>query len=327
MRKSLQLGTALQLVWQTTPILLVQLGVYLVFWIATLIYLAAVIGLAVLLNAIHGLLALIVVIVGLGAMSPIYNLAYRYVFYVIKAAHLVVMGELLTHGQLPAGQSQLAWGKQQVQERFGDVSVMFVADTLVKGVLCSFTSTVYSIASWIPGNEMRQLANVVNRVIRYATTYIDEAILARAFWQRDPNLWESAKDGIILYAMVWKPLLINAVALMLLSYVPFVVVMVLIATPVGLVLSAVSTPVAAWSVLALLVLAYLIKVAVGESFAMAAIIAAYHREIQGLQPDPAIEQRLDSISADFRKLKERITATPEGAMQPDRVSALPPATQ
>lgn len=260
-------------------------------------------------------------------MSPIYNLAYRYVFYVIKAAHLVVMGELLTHGQLPAGQSQLAWGKQQVQERFGDVSVMFVADTLVKGVLCSFTSTVYSIASWIPGNEMRQLANVVNRVIRYATTYIDEAILARAFWQRDPNLWESAKDGIILYAMVWKPLLINAVALMLLSYVPFVVVMVLIATPVGLVLSAVSTPVAAWSVLALLVLAYLIKVAVGESFAMAAIIAAYHREIQGLQPDPAIEQRLDSISADFRKLKERITATPEGAMQPDRVSALPPATQ
>lgn len=57
MRKSLQLGTALQLVWQTTPILLVQLGVYLVFWIATLIYLAAVIGLAVLLNAIHGLLA------------------------------------------------------------------------------------------------------------------------------------------------------------------------------------------------------------------------------------------------------------------------------
>lgn len=49
------------------------------------------------------------------------------------------------------------------------------------------------------------------RVSRFATTCIDEAILTRAYAQDQENVWAVAKDGVILYAQYWKPILANAV--------------------------------------------------------------------------------------------------------------------
>lgn len=303
--RSLRIGTAFGLMLRTMPILLVRLGVYCVFWLIALVYMAIVIGLAVLLGNIHGLLSLIVIVVGFGATFPLYNMAYRYVFYMIKAAHIAVLSELISNGALPAGQGQLAWGKEQVRARFGEVNVMFVVDELVNSVVRMFTGTVYQIASWLPGDFFRTLASLVNRVVRYATSYIDEAILARAFVQRDRNPWESAREGLVLYGMAWRPLLANAIALMLLSYVPFILAVVIFAAPVGGLLYLISPKLAAWSVLVVLVLAYLVKAAIGDAFAMAAIIAAYHRETAELTPDPAIEARLDQLSDKFREIKQR----------------------
>jgi hypothetical protein len=302
--QSLRIGAAFGLMLRTMPILLVRLGVYLAFWVVALVYLAIVFGLAALLSNIHGLISLIVILVGLGATIPLYRMAYRYVFYMIKAAHIAVLTELIANGALPAGQGQLAWGKQQVRERFGEVNVMFVVDELVNSVVRMFTGTVYRLASWLPGNFFTTLASIINRVVRYATTYIDEAILARSFLQRDRSPWESAREGLVLYGMAWRPLLTNAIVLMLLSYVPFIVAVVLFAAPVGGLLYLIAPRLAAWSVLVVLVLAYLIKVAVGDAFAMAAIIASYQRETANLTPDPAMEARLEQLSVKFRELKQ-----------------------
>ncbi len=306
---SLQLGTAFKLLLKTGPILMVRLGASILFWFVTLLYLGLVIGLAVLLGSITPILGWVVAIIGLVGFGPIYHLAYKYGFFLIKAAHIAVISELLVHGQLPAGVSQLAWGKEQVKQRFGDVSVMFVVDELVSGVIGMFTRTVYALASWMPGDTMRQLAAVVNRVIRYATSYIDEAIMARAFWRRDENMWSSAEEGLVLYGQVWKPLLKNAVALMFLSFIPFIIALIVFAAPVaGLVGLVGGTKAAAWSVLALLVLAFLIKVAVGDSFAMVAMIASYQRETASLTPDPAMSAQLAQISPKFVELKNRALA-------------------
>jgi hypothetical protein len=50
------------------------------------------------------------------------------------------------------------------------------------------------------------------------------------------------------------------------------------------------------SILAALALGWAFKVGIGDSFAMAAIIAAYQRSIEGLQPDPALLGRLGQVS-------------------------------
>ncbi len=303
--KSLQLKQAMSLVMRTLPIAMVRLGALLLFWLAAMLYLAIVGGISWLVSQAVPLIGVILFFVGIGGMGFLYKYAQRYVLYLIKAAQLAVMAELLVRGELPPGVNQLAWGKQRVQERFGESSAMFVVDQLVAGVVNAFTGAVYRVSAWLPGNFFRGIARMVNRVIRFAVTYIDEAILARSFWTDSEDVWANARDGVVLYGMVWKPLLMNAIALMLLSYIPFVGALIIIALPVSLLVSIASPAVTGWLIIVTLILAWLIKVAIGDTFAMAAMIAAYQRETDGLTPDPAMTARLEQISDKFRSLQER----------------------
>jgi hypothetical protein len=148
--------------------------------------------------------------------------------------------------------------------------------------------------------------------------HIDEDILARAFWTRHTSIWQSAQDGLVLYAMVWKPLLANAVALMVLSYVPFIVAFILFVAPVGALLFLISPQLAGWGVLFALVLAFFVKLAVGDAFAMTAMVAAYLRETADLEPDPAISAQLDRVTDKFGELKRRAQgAAPAKEKAPD----------
>jgi len=239
-RSSLQLGQAFSLIMRTLPIAALRLGAYVAFWVVTLIYLGIVGGIAFLVGQAVPWLGVILFLVALVGLAPLYNLAKRYVLYVIKAAHIAVLAELLASGSLPPGTSQLAWGKQRVRARFGEVSVMFVVDELVAAVVRGITRAIYSIASWLPGNTLRTLAGMANRVIYYAVSYVDEAILARAFWLDQGPVWATARDGVVLYGMIWKALLLNAVVLMVLSYIPFILVLIILSAPVGALLNTIA---------------------------------------------------------------------------------------
>jgi hypothetical protein len=304
--ESLKLGRAFKIILQTMPILWVRMGAYAVFWVATIIYLGITGGVSWLVGQAVGFLGVILFIGSLVAIGPIYQLAYRYVFYMIKAAHLAVVAEILQKGSLPSGESQLAWGRKAVTSRFGEASAMFIVDELVDSVIRAFTNTVYSVSRFLPGETFENLARVVNRVVRFAMGYIDEAILARSFWREDKNVWETAEDGLVLYAQVWRPLLTNAVALMLLSFVPFIVAFVLIAAPMGGLVAWVFTPqLAGWSIIITLIFAWLVKVAIGDAFAMVAIVASYRDETEGMTPNPEMSARLESVSDKFREIKQR----------------------
>ncbi len=283
---SLQITRGLDLMRQTLPLILIRLGAMLAFWVVGLVYLGITFFIASAVGQAVPLLGLILFIVALVGTVPLYNLAYKYVFFMIKAAHIAVIAEILKNGRLPSGEGQLAWGKQRVEERFGEVNVMFVVDELVEGVIRAFTRTVYNFTAWLPGDTLDTLVKIVNRVIQFSMTYIDESVLARSFWEEEQGVWENARDGVALYAMVWKPLLMNAIALMILSYLPGVVGVIILAVPIVLILG--STPLAGWTIIFLIFLAYLIKVAVGDAFAMAVMISAYQRETQGLEPNEDI---------------------------------------
>lgn len=322
---SLRLGTSLSMMLRTMPILLVRLGVMLVFWVVALIYLAIAFAVAYLVGQAVPLIGVILFIVALVAVGPIYNLAYRYVFYTIKAAHIAVVAELLTNGQLPDGVNQLSYGKQRVEERFGEVNAMFVVDELVNGVVHAFTNTVYSMTAWLPGETLDTLVRVLNRIIQFAMNYIDEAIMARSFYRTDGSVWENARDGLVLYAQVWKPILVNAIALMALSYLPFIVALVVFALPVGLLLNLISPQLAGWSIIFLLILAYMVKVAVGDAFAMTAIVAAYQRETANLTPNPDMTAQLEAVSDQFRDLTQRARESIGGIGRPSTAAPTPPA--
>ena len=305
---SLKLNVAFNLMMKTTPILLIRLGIMLVFWLVAFIYLAIFGGIAVLLgNAVGGWLGFIVIILALIPVLPIYNLAYRYVFYMVKAAHVAVMAEMLTNEnlQLPAGRGQLEWGRKRVEQRFKQMNAMFVIDEVVRGVVKAFTRTVFNIANWIPGDTIEQLVKILNRVVTNAGNFIDEAVLARSFWHEEENVWENARDGIVLYAMSWRPIIMTSVALMVISYLPGVIVFVLLFAPIGFIISIFSQALAAWTFIFMFFLAWFVKVAIGDAFATAAIIATYLDETKDLTPDPQMSAQLDQVSDQFKKLKRQ----------------------
>jgi hypothetical protein len=302
---SLQLGTSLKLMMRTLPIMGLRLGASLLFWIGLIIYLVIAGGIAYLVGNAIQIVGIILFIVALVAIVPIYNLVYRYVLYLLKAAHIAILAEMLVNGNVPEGQGQIAWGRQKVQGRFVDVSAMFVIDELVMGIVRAFTRTVFAVTAWLPGDSIRTLVSMVNRVIEYAMGYIDEAVLARSFWRKDESVWVNARDGVVLYAMVWKPILMNAIALMLISFVPFLLAFILFSAPIGLLLAAISPQIAGWSIIATLALAYLFKVVLGDTFAMTAIIATYQKETLNLSPDAGMVAKLDSVSDKFKNLTQR----------------------
>ncbi len=305
MLDSLQLGTSFKLMLRTLPMIGIRLGANLLFWIALIIYLAIAGWVAYLVGNAIQIVGVILFIVALIAIIPIYTFVYHYVFYLLKAAHVAIIAELLANGKVPEGQGQLAWGRQKVQQRFGQVNAMFVIDELVMGVVHAFTRTVFMLTEWLPGETLHTAVSIINRVIEYAMNYIDEAVLARSFWNEGDSVWINARDGVVLYAMIWKPILKNAVALMILSFVPFILAFILFSAPIGLILSRTSPQLAGWSIIATLVLAFLIKIALGDAFAMTAIIAAYQRETLNLTPDPNMVAKLDSVSTQFQNLKQR----------------------
>src|SRR5690606_5104987 len=60
-----------------------------------------------------------------------------------------------------------------------------------------------------------------------------------------------------------------------------------------------------------LLFAWSVKAAFLEPFAVASLMQVYFRTIEGQQPDPEWDARLENMSSHFRKLKSRITGGPQ----------------
>jgi hypothetical protein len=299
------IGTGISLVLKTMPIVLVRLGVAVLFGIGLVIYLGIAGGLAWLLSHLADWLGAIVGIGAVISVVPIYLWFSRYVLYVLKAAHVAVIAELLVHGKLPEGVSQVAWGKEQVTARFGGVSVMFLVDELIRGVVRALTDSVAFVAGWLPIPGIDAALRFFRLIVHFATDYVDEAILARAFVRREESVWQASKEGVILYAMAWKTLLQNAVILAVLSLVSLALFWFVLAAPVLLFSASVPAQFRTALIVAGLVLAFLVKFATSDAVALAATIAAYEEATRNMTPDPEWAAKLDGLSSKFKDLSDR----------------------
>jgi len=301
------LRDAVRLLLKTTPILWVRIGSYALLGVGLLVYAAVVGGIAWLLSHLWSVLGIIVVIAAIAGGFGIVKWVTRYYFYLLKAAHAAVMTEIILHGEVQEG-SQIEYGKEQVTSRFKDTSIMFAIDQVLDGVVKGFNRTFTNVTDFLPLPGMDSLQAFARRVSRFATTYIDEAILTRAYAEDEPNVWAVAKDGVILYAQCWKPILANAVALTLISYVEFFVFLIVLGLPavaVGLLIPSLQLPLG----IAVLVGAWMLKLAVADAYSLAATLLAYHRSTEGMEPDPEWQARLEEVSDQFQKLKEKAAET------------------
>jgi hypothetical protein len=293
---------AAKILFQTKPYLLLRLGIYSLIGLVSAIYLCVVL----LISKIFGGGGAIVFIAGLILMAVLLRLLKQYVLYLVNAGHLAVITELLERGTLPEGVNQLEYGKTVVTNLFKEVSVLFVLDEMVKGILRAFNGTVTAVAEFFPIPGLDGLAKIVNSVLNFSLAFIVATIFSYNLARGDENVWNSAKRGLILYGQNWKPILKTAAASALVNFVGFIALFLILLIPFAplAMMTHNQTLKFFWMALAF-TLAFGLKLSLFNPFFQVSMILTFRSATAGQEPNAEWEGRLEMASEKFRELKEK----------------------
>ncbi len=261
--------------------------------------------------------------IGFGIFGAFMYWVREYLLYMLKAGHLAVVVKLMEGEELPAQTSQIAYATNIVKNRFTQSNILFAIDQLVKGVLSAITGLIRGMLSVLSLPGAQQLSNIVHGFLRIAVGFVDEVILAQAIRINSDTPWATAKDSLVLYGQNYKTMLKNAAWLAVIIYLASFLVFLLMLAPAALIMYLIP---GAWSIgtfIFALLFAWSIKAAVFEPFAITCLMEVYFKTIEGQEPDPEWDARLEQISEKFRKLKERATMNNSAEHNDDTSSAQP----
>jgi hypothetical protein len=252
-------------------------------------------------------------IVGFGLVSVIVYWIREYILYVVKAGHIAVMVHLIDGREIPGGQGQIAYAQQVVRARFAEANVLFVVDQLIKGVIRVITGLIGGVAAFLPIPGLQGIANFVNTVIRISLTYVDEIILGYNIRTGSQTPFDSARQGIVLYAQNGTKMVKNAVWLAIFMWILALLVFLVMLAPAAAILYAMPGQLAGWAFVLAIVFAWAVKAALIEPFAIAALMTVYFRTIEGQVPNPEWDRKLSDASKHFRELKDKAVGAVRGS--------------
>jgi hypothetical protein len=243
--------------------------------------------------------------IGFGVFGAIMYWAREYILYIVKAGHIAVLIEMIDGKPMPQDKSQVGHATSVVKERFVEASVLFGIDQLVKGVIGAITGLVRGILTVLPIPGAQQLSSILHAFLRVAVGFIDEVILAHAIRTRSTNPWGSAREALVLYGQNYKIMLKNAAWLAAIVYLLSFLVFLVMLAPAALVVYLMPGAWTAGGFVFALLFAWSVKAALLEPFAITCLMQVFFKTIEGQQPDPEWDARLEQMSAKFRKLKAR----------------------
>jgi hypothetical protein len=312
-----RVGQIFGLLMRTLPFFALRLAVYLGITVAYVVAVGVGGGIGLLFGKVGGASGVGTfwgALVGFGLVTGVLFWVREYILYLVKAAHVAVLVELLDGREIPSGKGQIAYGREIVQARFKESSLLFGLHALIRGILRAFNRVTTSIANMLPIPGLDALVKIADAVVNTSLTYLDEVILAEIMRQRSANPWATARDAIVLYAQNYKGVLKNAVFLTFLVWGLTLAIFLVVIGPLAA-LAAVFPHVAGiWTFVLAIVVALALKAALVDPFAMTALLQVYAKLIAGQTPDPQWIARLDEVSGKFRELTERAgAATPAAA--------------
>ena len=248
-------------------------------------------------------------VVGIGVVSIAVYWIREYILYIVKAGHIAVMVHLIDGRDVPGGQSQIAYAREVVTQRFAEANILFVLDQLVKGAIRAITGLIGGIAAFLPIPGLSGLVSFINTVIRLSLTYVDEIILGYNIRINSASPFETARQGVVLYAQNGKTMVKNAVWLAVIMWGVSLVIFLLMLAPAGAILYLMPGELAGWAFVLAIVFAWAFKAAFIEPFAIACLMQVYFKTIQGQVPNPDWDRRLAEASSKFRELKDKALAS------------------
>lgn len=248
-------------------------------------------------------------IAGFALVSIVVYWLREYILYVLKAGHIAVMVHLIDGRDVPGGQGQIAYAKAVVTQRFAEANILFVVDQLVKGAIRAVTGLLGGIAAFLPIPGLDGLVRFANTVIRISLTYVDEIILGYNIRIESSSPFETARQGVVLYAQNGAKMVKNAVWLALILWGTTFVIFLLMLAPAGAVVYFLPGNLSGWGFVLAIVFAWALKAAFVEPFAIASLMQVYFKTIEGQTPDPEWDYRLSEASRQFRQLKEKAVSS------------------
>lgn len=243
----------------------------------------------------------------------------EYILYTVKAGHIAVMVELIEARPLPEGMGQITYAKSVVTQRFGQTSVLFGIDQLVKGVINAVTGLLEGLFAILPIPGLDRLMAIVRAYLKLAVGLLDEVILAHAIRTRSDNPFASAREALVLYGQNARPMMVNAAWLTLFVYGLSLLVFLVMLAPAAALVYFMPGAWSAGGVVFALLFAWAIKAALIEPFAIACLLQAFFKITDGQQPSPEWENRISSASDKFQELGKRAVGwagvkTPPGSV-------------
>ncbi|MBN9271585.1 MAG: hypothetical protein J0J15_15365, partial [Mesorhizobium sp.] len=252
-------------------------------------------------------------VVGFGVVSIAVYWIREYILYIVKAGHIAVMVHLIDGPDIPDGQGQIGYARDVVTERFAEANVLFVVDQLVKGAIRAITGLLGGIAAFLPIPGLSGLVSFINTVIRLSLTYVDEIILGYNIRINSASPFETARQGVVLYAQNGRVMVKNAIWLAIIMWGAAFVIFLLMLTPAAAILYMMPGQLAGWAFVLAIVFAWAFKAAFIEPFAIASLMQVYFSTIEGQVPDPEWDARLAETSSKFRELKDKALGSFRGS--------------
>jgi hypothetical protein len=240
-----------------------------------------------------------------------------YILYLVKAGHIAVMVELLEGRQVPLGRGQIVHARAVVAERFGQASALFALDRLIMGVVSFVTGLLQGMLTLFSVPGLDRLMGVVRAYLRLAVGLVDEVILGHAIRSRSENAWEAAHDGLVLYAQCARPMLGAAAWLTLVTWVMSALIFLLMLGPAAVLAGFLPGDGSAVLFVLAILLAWAVKAALIEPFALACLLQVFFAETSDQVPSAEWRGRLTQLSDKFRKLGDQAVS---GGLHPSRMA-------
>ena len=287
---------------KTTPFLMLRLTTYGVVAAGYLVYTGIILGFTYLFR--ESIMAWIIFLAGIGGAWGLFKLVQRYFLYMIKAGNVAVITELIHTGNIPEGKGQIEFGKDKVAKQFVNVNIMFMIDAFVDAIVRALNRIVFKVTSFIPMPGIEHVQKILQAIANFSVGYIDESILSYSFYQRNDNVWASAKDGVILYAQNWKSILKTSAVLAALSYGVALAFFIMLLPPTyGL--AALMPGLKDFFLFGALITALFLRAVLVEALVMPTMISAYHHAIKGQVPNPEWDAKLTQVSNKFSEMKNK----------------------
>ena len=306
-------ATAWTLMRRTAPFLVFRLVVYGGIVLATILATGTGAGLGYGIGAAWGPDGRIAgggygALAGFGVSAAALYLLREYLLYLVKAGHIAVMVELLQGREIPEGQGQIGHARRMVADRFGAASVLFGVDQLVKGAIQAVTGLVEGLLSVLPIPGTGALMGAVRGFLKVSVGTLDEVMLAHGMATRAPNPYLAAREALVLYAQNARAMMTNAAWVTAWVWGLSLIVFLIALVPAGVVALLLPGQMAAAGIVIALLIAWAVKAALIEPFALACMLQAWFAVTTGQAPDPGWTARLDRASDRFTALGARATA-------------------